>query len=118
MKFQRVTTSGCKDIGIGKYYFWWVFSSLDKVRIALIVLSRVTIYEGASEGGVRLVQCYADPDSEENFYTCAWSYDPETKRPVLAAAGSRGIIRLEKHICLLPIHLLGSNGPLHGAPHF
>ena len=66
----------------------------DGIVFATVGSNRVTVYEVACEGQVRLLQCYADPDAEENFYSCAWSYDSETKKPILAAGGARGIVRL------------------------
>ncbi len=64
------------------------------VVFATVGNNRVTLYEALPGGDCRLLQCYADPDADENFYTCAWSFDPEDGRPVLAAAGSRGIVRV------------------------
>ncbi len=56
--------------------------------------NRVTVFEAMADGNCKLLQSYADPDADENFYSCAWSYDPKTGLPVLAAAGSRGIVRV------------------------
>ena len=36
--------------------------------------NRVTIYKAMQNGDNKLLQCYAAPDSDECFYTCAWSY--------------------------------------------
>eukprot|EP00039_Didymoeca_costata_P003920 m.70499 g.70499 ORF g.70499 m.70499 type:complete len:417 (-) comp12139_c0_seq2:1225-2475(-) len=55
--------------------------------------NRVSIYECNPTGELTVLQAYVDPEADEEYYTCAWTYDMETKDPLLAFAGRQGIIR-------------------------
>ncbi|XP_076445382.1 polycomb protein EED-like [Babylonia areolata] len=66
----------------------------DPVVFATTAHNRVTVYECQEGGKIKLLQAYSDPSTEENFYCCAWSFDPVTNQPILAAAGLRGVIRI------------------------
>eukprot|EP00794_Sanderia_malayensis_P000156 gene156-768_t len=68
--------------------FFQLFSEDDKDPLVFIYKCE------ESSGRIALLQNYCDSDPEENFYTCSWSYNSDTMDPVLAFAGSKGIIHV------------------------
>jgi len=59
-------------------------------------------------------QEYIDEDSQEIYYTCSWSYDPQNWSPLLAVAGKNGVIRVfdctkTETRCSLRAHLQAIN---------
>ncbi|KAG7504039.1 polycomb protein EED [Solea senegalensis] len=94
--------------------FNWHSKEGDPLVFATVGSNRVTLYECHSQGEIRLLQSYVDADAEENFYTCAWTYDTNTSHPLLAVAGSRGIIRVINHITMQCIkHYVGHGNAIN-----
>lgn len=72
-----------------------VYKETDPPLFAAVGSNQVTIYEcERNSGRIKLLSAYMDADSDENFFTCAWSYDGVTGLSLLAVAGSRGVIRV------------------------
>lgn len=70
---------------------------------ATVGSNRVTVYRCLPGGEIDTLQGYEDPDETENFYTCCWTYDVETKESLLLASGARGVIRVintSTHRCI------------------
>eukprot|EP00064_Thunnus_orientalis_P024138 superscaffoldBa00009961_g24416 len=94
--------------------FNWHSKEGDPLVFATVGSNRVTLYECHSQGEIRLLQSYVDADADENFYTCAWTYDTNTSHPLLAVAGSRGIIRVINHITMQCIkHYVGHGNAIN-----
>ncbi|XP_064876678.1 polycomb protein eed-like [Oncorhynchus nerka] len=94
--------------------FNWHSKEGDPLVFATVGSNRVTLYECHSQGEIRLLQSYVDADADENFYTCAWTFDTSTSHPLLAVAGSRGIIRVINHITMQCIkHYVGHGNAIN-----
>ncbi|EDV20520.1 uncharacterized protein TRIADDRAFT_31681, partial [Trichoplax adhaerens] len=76
-------------------HFNYSYSHPDDSKIfASVGANKVSIYQCTDDGRIKLLQAYTDPDPEEDFYTCAWSYLHNTSELILAIAGARGVIRI------------------------
>ena len=70
-----------------------------------------TIYHVAPDG-CEVVHVFVDEDSEENYYTCAWSSTHDTDSPLFVVGGMRGIIKTINIVSLEVGNFLVG----HGAP--
>ena len=65
------------------------------VHFASVGANRATVYEMHEvTGKLSVAQMYLDEDDEEQYFACAWTVAHDTREPLLACAGHRGIIKI------------------------
>ena len=52
--------------------------------------NKISIYEAMPTGPLKIHQSFADPDKDESFYCCCWSYDDSAQKPATPANGQAG----------------------------
>ncbi|KAK3734064.1 hypothetical protein QZH41_015841 [Actinostola sp. cb2023] len=76
--------------------------------------NRLTIYQCEDKGTIKLIQAYVDADTEESYYSCAWTCSPNTGEPLIAVAGNKAIIRFISPISMKCIkHYVGHGGAIN-----
>lgn len=89
--------------------------------------NRVSVYEASDDGSLNIIYSFSDPETDEVFYSCCWSFEERSKDrviteidsfgqsrissydPLLIAAGARGIIRI-----INPMTMVNKNLKGHG----
>jgi len=67
----------------------------DPLMFGTVGSNRASIYRcGEGCGRINLYQSYADADPEESFYSCTWTYNPDTGDPLFCFAGAKGILHV------------------------
>jgi polycomb protein EED len=66
----------------------------DEQYLATVGKNRASVYVVKADGDIDLIQAWDDEDTEEVYYTCAFTADNTTGDTWLAAAGKRGIIKV------------------------
>lgn len=61
---------------------------------ATVGKNQATVYQCKPDCEVDVLQVYLDPDSEESFFSCAWSIDSDTGAALLLVAGHCGRVRV------------------------
>ncbi|GLD93425.1 hypothetical protein PINS_up002017 [Pythium insidiosum] len=72
--------------------------------------NRVTVYECMENGALDVIQVYVDGDTDEQYFTLAWTVDVLTGSPLLAVAGFRGHIKVINIITQSIITVLSGHG--------
>jgi len=78
-----------------QFYQYLLDMEEDPLIFGTVGSNRASIYRcGEDCGRINLYQSFADADPEESFYSCTWTYNPETGDPLFCFAGSKGILHV------------------------
>lgn len=93
-KYSHHVAESHKQPIFGIAFNSYLETSSDRRVFAVTGSNRVSVYECMKDGHMQLLQSFDDPDKEEIFYCCVWTYDDVSFESILIASGARGIIRI------------------------